>query len=228
MERFFFMKLFGMLLLFIVCLHRGISQEAVSAEGSLSKEIGADWMALQERMKALSPEDRIAAADQWEKSQQPKLQALKQAKIQSVQQMSTQGTFKAVTSPPPATELERINVAIEKEFQSVRDAKLSPEESIRQMDEAMEKTSGLLGHRSQILLEMENAAKRQAASAPTAPPTPEEHMTVKCREILEQANTLSPEERIATIDARKEEFRVFLRNAQTAGKSGASSSIYPQ
>ncbi|MFA7234956.1 MAG: hypothetical protein WC076_12690, partial [Terrimicrobiaceae bacterium] len=62
--------------------------------------------------------------------------------------------------PAPATELEKIDAEIEKELQPIRNAKLSPEERIRQIDAAMEKTSTLQEQRKDILRETGVAFER--------------------------------------------------------------------
>jgi hypothetical protein len=220
------MKLSGaFLLLFLASLPGLVAQEVASTEESLSREIDVNWKALQIRAKDLSPEDRIAAVGQWQQAQQPKLEALKQEKIQSARQV--QNVPISLPSPPLVTELDQINAAIEKEFQPIRSAKLSPEERIRQVDAAMEKTSSMQEQREGILREA-------ATSANTAVPlitnpissdqnTPENRLADKSREMLEQTKNMAPEARIAAIDARQDEIEALTREVQAAQKAAAIS-----
>src|ERR1035437_3653154 len=81
----------GLCLFFLLAnLPRLVAQQPVSTEASLSSEIDTNWKAVQIRVKDLSPEARVAAVGQWLKTQQPKLEELKQKRIQSVRQASAQ------------------------------------------------------------------------------------------------------------------------------------------
>lgn len=207
-----------------------VAQQTASTESSLLIEIDTSWKALQIRVKGLSPESRIAAVDQWHKTQQSKLEELKQKRIQSARQASAQTAPAPFPTRTPLTELERINAAIDKEFQPIRTANLSPEESIRQVDAAKEKTSSLQAQRAVILRTATgstNATMSLAYTDSSATSTPEGRLAAKSIDMLDQTKNMTPEERIATIDAQKAEIDSIVREVRAARKA-ASTSPSPQ
>jgi len=218
-------KLFGILLL-LANLPGLAAQQTVSTEETLTRQIAADWKALQ--TKGLTPEDRIAAVDAWQKAEQPKFETLQQARIQSVRQASAQSA--PVATPVPVTELDRINAAIEKEFQPIRDAKHSPEERIRQMDDAMKKTASLQGQRAVILSEEAASAKAEAPANlfTLDQSTPEGRLAAKGREIFEQKKNMTPEARIAAVDATNAEIDSLTREVWAARKAATTPAISTQ
>ena len=219
----------GLCLFFLLAnLPRLVAQQPVSTEASLSSEIDTNWKAVQIRVKDLSPEARVAAVGQWLKTQQPKLEELKQKRIQSVRQASAQTVPAPLPAPTPLTELDRINAAIEKEFQSIRNTILSPEERIRLVNAAKEKTACLQAQRAVILRRAAgstNATMSPAGQVSSAQSTPEGQLAAKTREMLEQIKTMPPKERIASIDARKAEIDSISHEVEVARKAASTSPI---
>lgn len=218
-----FVKFSGLALLFMN-LPALIAQEAALTEENLSRDLAANWKALQIQTKELTPEERIAALDEWQKTEQPKLEALKQKRIQSARQFRAHPA--PLASPAPATDLDRIDVAIEKEFQPIRYAKLSPVDRIRLVDASMERTTALQERRKDILREMAVSANAATSlfnrSIPFDQNTPEGRLAAKGLEILEQTKNLTPEVRIAAVDAKKSELDSLSREVVVARRVAAT------
>jgi len=211
------------LTLCLLLLLPGLARLAAADPESLSRKIAADWQALQARTKTLTPEERIAAVDAWQKAEQPKLEEWKQAKFKPVR--ASQIIFRSQKTP--VTELDRLNAVIEKEFQPIRDAKLSPEERIRQMDVAMKKTEPWQTKQKQLLQEQATTASRSPSkSSVMENTTPEARLAEKSRKIFEQTKNMTPEERIAALDARKDELEAISREIRTARTGTSTNPIH--
>jgi len=202
------------LTLCLLFLLPGLSQLVAEEPESLSLKIAADWQALQARTKTLTPEERIAAVDAWQKTERPRLEALRQAHRQSSARQPI-----PVSRPAPVTELEKIDATIEKEFQPLRAAHLTPEERIRQTDAVLEKTAPLREQRRLL----QNARPIPQAPLPNnTPTTPESLLAAKTRELLDQTKSMTPEARIAAIDARQPELTALQNQARAARKTAES------
>jgi len=211
-------KLYALcLLVFITHAPRLVAQQTVSSEESLSREIAENWNSFQAQAKALTPEARIAAVDQWQKTQQPKLEALKQKRIQSARTAPTKTSPLSLSSPAPVTELDKINADIEKEFQPILAAKLAPEEHIRRVDEA-EKQIITLQRQRLILLHASPQSRLDTARQGTGKlfesSSHEGRLQKIFREIAEQTAAMSPEERTKAVDARQEDIATLERQIQ--------------
>lgn len=205
------------LTLCLLLLLPSFSRLAAEDPESLSRKIAADWQALQARTATLTPEERIAAVDEWQKTQRPHLEALRQAQRQVPARKPV-----PVSRPAPVTELEKIDAAIEKEFHSLHTARLTPEERIRQTDAVLEKTSALREQR-RLIQNTQSASQAPLPNTPTVTPTtPEARLAAKTRELLDQTKSLTPEERIAAIDARQPELIALQKEIHTARKAAAA------
>lgn len=191
------------------------AQDAVK-EQRLSAELAASFQEIREQAKNLPPEERIAKIDKWRATAQPKLDALARSQRDSAKLIAISEPVR----PVPVTESDRVTAAIDREFQSIREAKLTPEERIRRIDEAIKKTAPLMETRRQMDAAAAKAAPAtRAPSAPPADSSPEGLLAAKHREVLDQAKTMSPEQRIAFIDSKRQELDAATRAARAVEQS---------
>lgn len=221
-------KTSGIVILLLLANMAGlVAQQPASKEESLEREIAANWNSFQIQTKDLSPDARIAAVDQWQKSQCPKMEALKQAKFQAARQQVASPDRSAL--PIPVTNLDSINAAIENTLHPIRDTKLIPEERIRQIDAAMMKISTLQEQRASILRATDGptSAATPLISGPVHydQTTPEGRLAVMSREMMEQTKSMPPEERIAAVDARKDAIIALMREVQAAKAAAAKTTL---
>lgn len=200
----------------------GLSRLAAAEPESLSLNISAGWQALQARTKTLSPEERIAAVDEWQKAERPLLETLRQARHQSSARQPA-----PVSRPALVTELEKIDAAIWKEFQPIWNAELTPEESIRQVDAAIKKTAVWQADRARLIREEANAKTPETTPTSADPKTPEGRLANKSRELLGQTEEMSPEERIAVIDRMKPGLDILIREVHLSNKQSTDPSTKP-
>ena len=218
--------LFCWSLLLGICLLPSVllAQESLESRAgkSVEDEVAESWASLQTRTKDFSPEERIAAVDQWQISEKSKLDEIRQKRIQAAKQATPAPSPVRI----PVTELDRVNAAIEKEFQPIWAAELTPEEHIRQVDAALKKTASLQADRMRLLREA-NAKTPKATPIPPDSKTPEGRLAIKSREILELTKGMSAEDRIAAIDSMKSELDALLKDVRLSKKQPADPSATP-
>jgi hypothetical protein len=196
-----------------------------------------EWQRFREELqgKSNSPEERIAAVDAWIAANPESIRAPKPALAVAKpdqREIVTRRSFVASSGDPKQAALES---AIASEFEPILAAKLSPEERIRQIDEALLRTKesrkALDQARQEEALQksMDRAPiERDAVGMrPTFPDTPvgrlESELSNRSADLRARTKDLSPEQRISVIDAALPEIQKIERDIQKLRSKPTSS-----
>ena len=184
--------------------------------------------------KQEKPVDRIARIDQWMAEQRVTLDAVDALNRQIAEKkVGTAGTTNPITKPtqrpilsdPVLNEITEIHTAIFEATAPLREAELSPLDRIAWIDEFQSVNKPLF----QLLAEKERMVSARTVETadflpihPGVSPglTPAEQSranqaTSRLREIFERANTLSPVDRIAALDAASKDIRESVAELKT-------------
>ncbi len=193
--------------------------------------IASDWRGLQTELAApgISPEERIRRVDEWRAEKQPSIDALAAAQKQAAGNQSAGSESRPPVTLPPealpeAARMMEIDRQLAAGVESLQKKKLTPEQRVQAVDEMLASNQTLIEERGQLQKAM--LQQQAAVPSPASPPAnPQEARAAQAageiRATIDAANQLSPEARIAAIDAAQPEIRqkeAELRRLQQAAQ----------
>lgn len=200
----------------------GAQAQDTTSEENTAKELSESLQTLRTQIEGQSPEEQIARIDQWMKAEQPRLAAEKKERTVAnfpTSQPLTSGSQSQSSKP------EEIDETIHREFRSIQESSLSPEESIIQIERAIQNTATLRHQRKDAQRAVEsgpNSIPSQSTPSQSAPLSRADILAAKSTEIQEQVKNLSAEERIQIIDSRKAELEALLSEMKAANNAAKS------
>jgi chromosome segregation ATPase len=214
--------------------------EAEARTTQLRGEFAKRWQSFVLTLKNLPAEERIQRIDEWRASQKKTADSLEAAEKEAAR--LRQPMIAAISAAPPASpsadplkaDIDATNSEIAAAVRELQSESLTTEDKIKAIDDFLKLNSAAIAQRDANQRELTRRAmtlfketyQAQKANQPKSPQvTRIEELNLRLREILDSTLTLTPEERIAAIDAHRGEIRKIESDIRQLQKSRQPASL---